>query len=144
MGPSLFQNIRGKMVGGRNLVGNVSQMLAHVILLSSILGGSLKSVSTAVISNHRSEREASSRTVKTDGTGSCGSYGTMPESRDDVDTSAIPRPRPLSLSNRNFSESSHLCDLRDEFATCELNKSVVRIEVGGWDGCICGRCSSMH
>lgn len=90
---------------------------------------SLRSVSTPAFSNH-SEREASSRTVKTGRTSSCGSNEDriMPECRDDVDTTAIPRPKLLSLSSRNFSESSHLCDLRDEFATCELNKSVVRIE----------------
>jgi hypothetical protein len=103
--------------------------LTEVIVILTVLC-SLNSVSTAAFLNHR-EREASSRTVKTGCASSCGSNEDRiaAESRDDVDTKTISRPRPFTLSSRNFSESSHLCDLRDEFATCELNKSVVRIEV---------------
>lgn len=108
----------------------VGSWQSFYVLSTSFSIGSLNSVSTAAISNH-SVREASNRTVKTGYTDSSRSSEdrSVPESRDDEDTNSIPHPRPLLLSQRNFSESSHLCDLRDEFASCELNKSVVRIEV---------------
>jgi hypothetical protein len=49
------------------------------------------------------------------------------ECADGFDPKSIPRPS--GFSTRNISEASRLSDLREELSTCELAKSVVRIEV---------------
>jgi hypothetical protein len=140
----LFPYTTRKKVGWRIVGGCCSHhwrdSSPHLVMRSLIIAGSVDTVSTSAVSTKSSDGVTSPKvqklarqkwTVNRGYSSGASSYGSNEddeiESADGFDPKSIPRP--IGLSARNISEASRLSDLREELSTCELAKSVVRIEV---------------